>query len=121
MQCNAHTKHLHLDACIHCDHGAAGALCVQPLQGHTGTRKVVSDKASKLSTQTQKCKTLQVIIKTNKGMQYHLIMMVLAEYSSSHSLSYDVGNIILTLLKLSNISKLLCSSLTLAPQCPAFT
>ena len=56
MQYNARTKQLHLDARIHCVHGAAGALRVQPLQGHTGTREVVSDKASKLSTQTQSAK-----------------------------------------------------------------
>ena len=53
-------------------------------------------------------------------MQYHLFMIVLAEYSSSYSLfacHMRLATSILTLLKLSNISKPLCSSLTLAPQC----
>jgi len=67
---------------------------------------------------------LQLVIKTkqNKAMQYHLIVMVLAEYSSSYSLfacHMMLATSILTLLKLSNISKPLCSSLMLAPQCPA--
>jgi len=55
-------------------------------------------------------------------MQYHLIMMVLTEYSSSYSLftcHVTLATSILTLLKLSNISKPLCRSLTLAPQCPS--
>ena len=46
-------------------------------------------------------------------MQYHLIVMVLAEYSSSYSLfacHTMLATSILTLLKLSNISKPLCSS-----------
>ena len=34
---NAHTKHLHPDARIHCVRGTAGALRVQPLQGCTDT------------------------------------------------------------------------------------
>jgi len=49
-------------------------------------------------------------------------MMVLAEYSSSYSLfacHTMFAKSILTLLKLSNISKPLCISLTLAPLCPA--
>ena len=57
-------------------------------------------------------------------MQYQLLVMVLAEYSSSYSLfAYHMmlATSILTLLKLSNISKPLCSLLTLVPQCPAFT
>ena len=119
MQYNARTKQLHLDARIHCVHGAAGALRVQPLQGHTGTREVVSDKASKLSN--TKWTTLQVIIKTNKGMQYHLIMMVKLNTAVATPCHMMLATSILTLIKLSNISKLLCSSLTLAPQCPAFT
>ena len=57
-------------------------------------------------------------------MQYRALMMVLAEYSSSYSLfacHMMLATSILTLLKLSNISKLLCSSLlTLAPQCPGY-
>jgi len=41
---------------------------------------------------------LQVVIKQNEAMQYHLIVMVLAEYNSTYPvlsvyLSYDVGNI----------------------------
>ena len=50
-------------------------------------------------------------------MQYHLIVMELAEYSSSYSLFVchtKLATSILTLLKLSNISKPLCSLLTLA-------
>jgi len=53
-------------------------------------------------------------------MQYHPIVMVLAEYSSSYSLfacHMMLAASILTLLKLSNM----CSSLTLAPKCPTFT
>jgi len=49
-------------------------------------------------------------------MQYHLLGMVLAEYSSSYSLftcHMMLATSILTLLKLSNISKSLCISLTL--------
>jgi len=57
-------KHLRPNANKPCIHGAAGALCVQPLQGHTGTR-----------------------------MHYHSIVMLLAEYSSTVCLSYDVGNV----------------------------
>jgi len=63
-------------------------------------------------------------MKQNKAMQYHLLLMVLAEYSSSYSLfacHTMLATSMLTLLKLSNISKPLCSSLTLTPQCPAFT
>jgi len=47
-----------------------------------------------------------------------------AEYSSSYSLfvcHMMLATSILNLLKLGNISKPLCGSLTLAPQCPAFT
>jgi len=53
-------------------------------------------------------------------MQCHFIVMVQAEYSSSYSLFAEsmLATSILTLLKLSNILKALCSSLTLAPQCP---
>ena len=51
-------------------------------------------------------------------------MMVLAEYSNSYSLfacHIMLAKSILTiLLKLSNFSKPLCSSLTLAPQSPSF-
>jgi len=57
-------------------------------------------------------------------MQYYLLMMVLAEYSSSYSLFAHhmmLATPILTLFKLSNTSKPLCSSLTLTLQHPAFT
>jgi len=57
-------------------------------------------------------------------MQYHLIVMMLAEKSSSYSLfacHTMLTTSILTLLKLSNISKPLCSLLTLAPEYPATT
>jgi len=50
--------------------------------------------------------------------------MLLAEYSSSYFLftcHMMLATSILNLLKLTNISKPLCSSLMLAPQCPAFT
>jgi len=50
--------------------------------------------------------------------------MMVAEYSSSYSLfacRMMLATSILTLLKLTNISKPLCSLFTLAPQCPAFT
>jgi len=40
MQYNACMKHLHPDAPKHCVHGTAGALCVQPLRGCTGTVKL---------------------------------------------------------------------------------
>jgi len=67
--------------------------------------------------------------------QYHLLVMVVAEYSSNYvlsvCLSYGVGNLYFdlaqtqqhfqTIVQLSNISKPLCSSLTLTPQCPALT
>ena len=58
-----------------------------------------------------------------KAMQYYLVM-VLAEYSSSYSLfacHMMLATSSLTLLKLSDFSKPLCSLLTHAPQCPAFT
>ena len=48
----------------------------------------------------------------------------IVEYSSSYSLlacHMMLATSILTLLQLSNISEPLCSSLMLAPQCPAFT
>ena len=51
-------------------------------------------------------------------MQYHLLVMALAEYSSSYSLCachMMLTMSMLSLLKLSNISKPLCSSLTLTP------
>jgi len=59
-------------------------------------------------------------------MQYHLLAMVLAENSSSYSLfachmMLATSTLNLTLLKLSNISKPLCSLLILILQCPAFT
>jgi len=44
-------------------------------------------------------------------MQYHLLVMVLAEYSSTLSLPVIrlmLATSILTLLKLSNVSKLIC-------------
>ena len=57
-------------------------------------------------------------------MQYHLLVMILAEYSSSYSLfacHMMSATSVLTLLKLSKISKPLCSSLTLVQQCSTFT
>jgi len=89
MQYNAHIKHLHPDASKHCVRGAAGALFMWPLRGHIGTH-------------------------VNAVPSYH------DEYSSSYSLfacHMMLARFILTLLKLSNISKPLCSSLTLATQC----
>jgi len=85
---------------------------------HRHTCEVVSDKASKLSTQAQSSKYCRWLLKQNKAMQYHLHVMVLDEYSSCYVLSVCLSyDFILTLLKLSNISKPLFSSLTLAPQC----
>ena len=66
-------------------------------------------------------------------MQYHLLVMVLAEYSSSYvlsvCLSYGVGNLYFdlaqtqqyfqTIVQLSNISKPLCSSATFPNHCAA--
>jgi len=55
---------------------------------------------------------------------YHLLVMVVAEYSSSYSLfacHMMLATSILTLLKLSNIFEPLCSLLMLARQCPALT
>jgi len=57
-------------------------------------------------------------------MYYHFLMMVLAEYSSCYSLfacHMMLATSIFTLLEVSNHSKPLCSSLTLALKCPAFT
>ena len=85
---------------------------------HRHACEVVSDEASKLPLKHKVQniagdKTKQ----SNAVPSYHDGM---AEYSSSYFLSYDIGNI-LNLLNLSNISIPLHSSLTLAPQCPAFT
>ena len=63
-----------------------------------------------------------MVIKTKQSNAVPSLVMVLAKYSSSCSLfacRMMLAASILTLLKLSNISKPLCSSLTLAPQCPS--
>jgi len=60
--------------------------CAATLRPHRHACEVVSDKASRLSTQTQSTKYCRWQLQQNKEMHYHLLMMVLAEYSSSYSL-----------------------------------
>jgi len=62
---------------------------------------------------------LQVVIKTSKAMQYHFIVMELAEYSSSYSL---FASHMMLVWPCSNSATFqpLRSSLMLSPQCPAF-
>jgi len=65
-----------------------------------------------------------VVIKTKQRDAVLSFRDGAAECSSSYSLFARhtmLATSILTLLKLSNISKPLSSSLTFAPQCPAFT
>jgi len=79
-------------ACSYCE--AAQAMC-----------EVVSDKEN--YQLKHKVQILQVVIKQNTVMQYNLLMMVLAEYSSSYSLfacHITLATSSLTLLKLSNFS-----------------
>jgi len=68
MQYNAHTNHLHPDSCKHCTRGAATSIALAAsARRHRHVCEVVSDKASKLSTQTQSSKILQVVIKAKQS------------------------------------------------------
>ena len=105
-------------------HGLRHWLCLSnkwflraaTVRQHRHESEVVSDKGSKFVNSNLQHEILQMVFKQHKEMPYHLILMALAEYSSSCSLftyHMKLAMSILTLLKLSNISKLLCSSNTL--------
>jgi len=79
MQYNACREHCIRSAALR----IAYAATARP---HRHACEVVGDKPSKLSTQTQSSKYCRWQLKQNKVMLYHLIVMVLAEYSSSYSL-----------------------------------
>jgi len=57
MKYSAHKKHLHLDARKRCAHGTATSIAhAATSRPHRCACEVVSDKASKLSAQTQSSK-----------------------------------------------------------------
>ena len=85
-------------------------LRVQLLRGCTGThvKLYVIKQANYQLKHKFMFKILQVVIRTKQSIQYHLLVMVLAEYNSSYSLlscRMMLATSFLTLLQLSNFFK----------------